>query len=441
MVVSGRKLGLLAAVGLVVVAALLASCTSTSSTLTSPPTSSTVSTASPSSAEYPLYEPVDVIRRETAPWVWSAVVANQTVAYVESGSFTAPLPWEWSGPTEKAVINTLDLETGRVSAVPGSDLSSPTWQDFAAFPWWFLAGLSSAEAQATASSFVWAVCNAREESKMTRWQEVTGWTPNTGTEAVLDPETMTFTPIRTGDVLALPLTSAGYESAQGGTAGSALGEELLVLTASLGEPVAVDPAAPILSESAIEGLSPYSSWSGWLLGRRPNTEYGRQFRSDLPGQPPRVFDLRTGELVDISVEDPRTPYWWTASMVAGHWAAWVAIEGSPEGSSLYLADLLTGQARRLLDGNAPGEIAPSEIALSEDWLLWTDPSGNLLGYHLPDLEPVRVAGVLTSGEYSQNLQISGDLAVLMVVALNDPGDAIGPEYPPKWTAIRVVRLR
>ena len=202
MVVSGRKLGLVAAVGLVVVAALQASCTSTSSTLTSSPTTSaTVSRANPSLSEFPLGEPVDVIRRETAPWVWSAVVANQTVAYVESGSFAAPYPWEWSGPTEKAVIKTLDLETGQVSAVPGSDLSSPAWQDFAAFPWWFLAGLSSAEAQAPAPSFVWAVCNAREESKMTRWQEVKGWTPNTGTKAVLDPETMTFQPIRTGDVL------------------------------------------------------------------------------------------------------------------------------------------------------------------------------------------------------------------------------------------------
>jgi len=202
MVVSGRKLRLLAAVELTLVALLLASCTSTSSNSTSsPPASSTVASANPFLPEFPLGEPVDVIRRETAPWVWSAVVANQTVAYVESGSFATPLPGQMTGPTETAVIKTLDLKTGQVSTVPGSGLSSPAWQDFAFWPWWFLAGLSSAEAQATAPSFVWAVGDAREEGKMTRWQDVTGWTPSSGTKAVLDPETMTFQPIRTGDVL------------------------------------------------------------------------------------------------------------------------------------------------------------------------------------------------------------------------------------------------
>ena len=122
-----------------------------------------------------------------------------------------------------------------------------------------------------------------------------------------------------------------------------------------------------------------------------------------------MFDLRSGKLVDITVKDPRTPDDWLASVVAGHWAAWVAMESSP-GDSLYLADLSTGRAQRL--GDAPARV----IALSNDWLLWTDPSGNLLGYHLPDLTPVRVAGLLTSSEEVRNIQISGDLAVLMVVA-------------------------
>lgn len=126
-------------------------------------------------------------------------------------------------------------------------------------------------------------------------------------------------------------------------------------------------------------------------------------------------------------------------MVAGRWVAWVAVEDGSQKSSLYLADLSTGQAQRLLDGNAPE--SSREIALSEEWLLWTDLSGNLLGYHLPDLEPVQVTGVLAPGEYNRNLQISGDLAALMVVAPGDTTDAIGPECPPKWTAVRLVRLR
>ena len=147
-----------------------------------------------------------------------------------------------------------------------------------------------------------------------------------------------------------------------------------------------------------------------------------------------MFDLRTGKLVDIAVKDPRTPEDWFASVVAGHWAAWVASESGSQATSLYLADLLTGQAQRLLDEGASGE-----IALSEEWLLWTDASGTLLGYHLADMTPVHVAGVLVSGEQVRNLQVTGDAAVLMVV--NQETQSIGPDLPPRWTAIRVVRLR
>ena len=51
--------------------------------------------------------------------------------------------------------------------------------------------------------------------------------------------------------------------------GATLGEKLLLLTPSLDQPIAVDPAAPILPAAALAGLSPYVSWSGWLLGREP----------------------------------------------------------------------------------------------------------------------------------------------------------------------------
>ena len=385
-------------------------------------------------AEFPLDQPVDLIRRTSAPWVWNAVVADHTVAYVESDSFgfaTLGLPQ----PTQSAVITTFDLATRKVTPVPGGDLSSPMFNNnFAFWPWWFLAELPQAKG-GTGPSLVWAVGNTQYDGGdgIDRWQDVTGWNSSVGTKAVLSPETMTLPPIRTGDILALPLTSPAFENAHGGMVGATLGEKLLLLTPSLDEPIAVDPAAPVLPATALAGISPYVSWSGWLLGQEPPAQYASQFRADLPGEPPRVFDLRSGKPVDIAVKDPRTPEDWLASVVAGHWAAWVAMESSPPGNSLYLAELSTGQAQRL--GDAPARV----IALSNDWLLWTDSSGSLLGYHLPDLTPVRLTGLLASGEEVRSIQISGDLAVLMVVA--QESNVIGPDFSPRWTAIRVVRLR
>jgi hypothetical protein len=121
----------------------------------------------------------------------------------------------------------------------------------------------------------------------------------------------------------------------------------------------------------------------------------------------------SGAVVDIVVEDARPAENWTASVVAGHLAAWVAVEGDPSAQrgSLYLADLRTGQGERLLELDVPRQIGPSE-----DWLLWMDPAGDLVGYHLPDCAAVRVPRVLAAGEYDfdQNLQVSGDLVLLMV---------------------------
>jgi len=151
-----------------------------------------------------------------------------------------------------------------------------------------------------------------------------------------------------------------------------------------------------------------------------------------------VYDLRSGKLVDIVIKDARAPGDWLTSVVGGHWAAWVALENSSSVGSLYLADLETGRAQRLLDRS---KTPPGFVALSNDWVLWTDASGDLTGFHLPDLTPVHVAGVMTSDEQIQNLQVSGDLAVLMVIASPPNESAMGPEFPPRWTAIRVVRLR
>jgi hypothetical protein len=419
--VFSRRLFLLAALLPCVLAALLPT--------TGCSSASPVPTTQTPSSRFALDQPVDVILRTAAPWAWDAVVEGDTVAFVESDSYGFP---DLGQPQarQQGTVKTLDLETGEVSAVPGGELSSPAALSF--WPWWLLAELPGAGSGTEAgTSLLWAVRNALSGNEGI--MHLTGWTAAAGTKAVLNSETVTLPPIRTGDILALPLTSPAFESEHGGAAGSTLGETLLVVTPGLEQPIAVDPDAPVLPAAALEGLSPYVSWSGWLLGRVPPTQYAARFRGDLPGQPPCVYDLRSGTLVDIVVKEPRTPDDWLASVVAGHWAAWVAIEDNYQAFSLYLADLSTGQAQRL--GDAPARL----LALSEDWLLWTDASGDLLGYHLPDLTPVRVAAVLASDEQLRNIQVTGDLAVLMVV--DQEANTIGPDFPPRSTAVRVVRLR
>ena len=405
-----------------------------SSPASTPATDSTVAVPEPSVARLPVGEPVDVVRCTSAPYAWNAVLAGHIVAYVESDSYGFLQPGQAQQPTQTAVIKTLDLETGEVSAIPDSEISSP--ESFSIWPWWFLAGIPALQGEGREPCFVWGLESEASADVVGRWENVSGWSPSAGTKALLDSGTMTRPPIRTGDVLALPLTSAEYENEPG--VGTTIGEKLLLLSADLDEPVAVDPAAPVLSTATAAGISPYVSWSGWLLGRRPAAEDAPQFRDDLPGKPPRVYDLRSGTLVDIAVDEPRPPEYWWASVVAGPLEEKVAIDGDPPAASLYLADLTTGRAERLLEGDVP-----RQIGLSEDWLLWIDSAGDLLGHHLPDLAPVRVPEVLALGEYDfdQNLQICGDLVLLTVVALDPNADAIGPSSPPMWTAVRLVRLR
>jgi hypothetical protein len=101
--------------------------------------------------------------------------------------------------------------------------------------------------------------------------------------------------------------------------GTTLGETLLIVAPNPEEPIPVDPEASKLAAAILVGLSPYVSWYGFY------TQAADQFRSDLPGGPPRVFDLRTGEMVDIRVEDPRTSSSCEACQVAGKWAPWLAV--------------------------------------------------------------------------------------------------------------------
>jgi len=266
-----------------------------------------------------------------------------------------------------------------------------------------------------------------------RYQDVTNSASDGTIHSLFSPDTIILPPIRSGDVLALPHTSPAYENAHAGNVGTTLGDELFLFTGNVAQPIAVNPASPRLPSAALAGLSPYISWFGSY------TQGPSEFRTDLPGEPPKVFDLRTGKLVDIRIGDPRKPESQIACVVGGHWVAWVANEGTPSRESLYLADLSTGRARRLLDGKAP----TGELAISDDWLLWADGSGSLSGFHLPDMSRVEVHGVLRSGEQDDGLEISGNLAVLTVFAPGGNPLYVSPNFSPapKYTAIRVVRLK
>ena len=152
---------------------------------------STAPTTQTSLSRFPPGVPVDAIRRTAAPWVWDAVVADSTVALVESDSYGFP---DLGQPQaqQQGTVKTLDLETGEVSTVSGGEISSPA--GFSFWPWWFVAELPRAAGGAGAGpSVLWAVGNAEHGTDgIIRWQGLTGWTSSAGTKAVVGAETMTL---------------------------------------------------------------------------------------------------------------------------------------------------------------------------------------------------------------------------------------------------------
>lgn len=381
----------------------------------------------------PTNKPVDLVRHTQAPWLWSPVIAGTTLAWVEDSSFAAPRPLMGQAPQEdSAVIWTYDLETGLRGEIPGATIEPPNFESsFSFFPWWLLRALPGARDGAQAT-LVWAGANDQYDGNgVPRYQGLVLGDPLAEIGDLLPPEAMSLPPIRTGDVLALPLTSPAYENAHLGNVGTTLGEELGIVTGDLAQPVLVDPLKPVLPASALVGISPYASWYGFY------TQGDDQFRRDLPGDPPRVFDLRTGKVIDISVEDPRSAVEHTSCAVAGKWAAWTAFEDKPRVRSLYLADLETGQARRIAEGDAPS----GDIAISGSWLVWIDSKKGLSGFRLSSLSRFRIPDVLREGEEATGLQIAGGLVVMLVVDRgNIDAGTLGVAPPPRATSIRVIKL-
>ncbi len=403
-------------------------------------------TASTSSryGQMPVMEPVDLVSRTAAPYVWSPVLAGHSVGYVESDTWALPMGGpsaSHEGRTAAVKVLQLDDPAGSACSLTGDDIPSPLFvNSFSFWPWWFLTGLPGAESGAVRESrFVWGTGDDRYSGGGICYKE-TRWTLDAGNgrggrsaHDLFLPEQMTLPVIRQGDILAFPLTSPEFENELLGQTGSTLGEKLMVLTPALDAPLAVDPAAPQLPATALTGISPYVSWISTHRGGH------EQWRTDLPGQPPEVFDLRTGERVDIVVEDPQEPEFRAMAVVGGRWAAW--IDRTPFG--LYLADLTTGWATRL-----PADDLPTDrIALCDEWLVWLDAdplretTGTLRGFHLPDLTPFAVPEALEPREYSYSLQVSRDLAVFDIVERNDT-DFLSMNFTPAplSTAIRAVRL-
>lgn len=396
--------------------------------------------------EMPVMEPVDLVSRTAAPYVWSPVLADHLVAYVESDTSALPIGGpsaSHEGRTAAVRVLPLDEPAGTARTVAGGRIPSPLFENhFSFWPWWFLTGLRGTGGDEEAGSeprFVWGTGDDRYSGggicyKKTRWAPGAG--NGTGSLPAYDlfsAAQMTLPVIRQGDILAFPLTSPAFENEHLGDTGNTLGEKLMVLTPALAAPVAVDPAAPKLFPAALAGSSPYVSW---VTTPRWGNE---RWRTDLPGRPPEVFDLRTGERVDIIVDDPQEVEYRAASVVGGKWAAW--IDRTPFG--LYLADLATGHATRL----AVDELPTDTIALCDEWLVWleADPSressGTLRGFHLPDLTPFAVSGALGAKEYSYRLQVSSDLVLFDVVKRNPTDfDLMSYTPPPLATAIRAVRL-
>lgn len=396
------------------------------------------------SDQMPVMEPVDLVSRTAAPYVWSPVLAGRSVAYVESDNSALPIGGPSAGHegrTAAVKVLPLDKPAGPARAVTGGDIPSPSFLNhFSFWPWWFLTGMrGTGEDGGTEPRFIWGTGDDRYSGggicyKQTRWASGAGDSTDDLPAFDLFPSAqMTLPVIRQGDILAFPLTSPQFENEHLGQTGSTLGEKLMVLTPALDAPLAVDPAAPKLPAAALAGISPYVSWATTPRGGN------ERLRTDLPGRPPEVFDLRTGALVDIAVDDPQQAEYRAAVVVGGRWAAW--IDRTPFG--LYLADLTTGHATRLPLDDLPTET----IALCDEWLVWleADPnreaSGTLRGFHLPDLAPLEVPEALGPKEYSYQLQVSDDVVLFDIVKRNPTDfDLMSYTPPPLATAVRAVRL-
>ncbi len=247
---------------------------------------------------------------------------------------------------------------------------------------------------------------------------------------VVSEDVLLLPPSVSGDFVVLPVSSPEFEEKHGGNVGTTLGERLLLLCSVDAEPMPVDPISPRLPAEALGELSPYVSWFSFY---RQGSEY---LRTDLPGTPPRIFDLRTGVSLDIQVENPEDRDHPVEVQVAGTRAAWLVGSGDRSSGTIYLADLEGLTAEAVVRVEAP-DMELMDWALSEHWLVWIDAGGRCLhAVHLPDMESAVVRGVVGESERAQ-VQVSGDVVLLDV---RYPSPSMAVNLRAHAGALRVVRL-
>ena len=390
---------------------------------------SSTTSAAPVASALPLRKPVEVLSRTSNPWIFQPQFFGDKIAYLEVSGMNSPDP---SALPTDAAIATVDIATRQVAKVEAAKLQVPAFTNGIFWPAWNLDTLPGSAGAGSEPLLVWTTADAQHTGNgIPRWDGLDGLSSTGEARQILPADTLLLPPFRTGDFLVLPESSSAYENASSGNVGTTLGQRLLLLTDAAHDPAEVDPAAPVLPASLLGNRSPYVSWYGFYHQTEDE-------RLDLPGGPPKVFDLRTGKLVTINVESPRAPIQYQDVEVAGTWVAWTVLEGDKSAPtwSLYLADLETGKAQRVASANA--STGAPQIALSNDWLLWIDSSSkDLVGFHLPDMEPLRVKAAIKD-ERGASVQVAGDLALLDVAL--DAGEVVTSiQISP--SALVVVRLK
>ena len=369
----------------------------------------------------PLRRPTDLLARTNAPWVWSPILTPLGVAYVESEALYTP-----GGLPPAEVPGSIKIATPKEAVEVGPDVQVPQFGAAVLWPPWKLFAFDSLSGELLLFSTTVDPTDIDPTVPVYRGLSATALRHG-GVEQSLAAET-TCSPFVTGDVLVVPFT----EEDKGDSV-----MKLGMLTAQSAQLVEVDERDPVLPSASLAGISPYCCL--FELSRGGLWPELSSLRDDLPGDPPRVFDLGTGRLVDIAVVDaPDLIHQVTQVELAGNWAAWVSTEGDPVRRSLYLADLQEGTAARVFsepDGGGGSRLG--SVALGQNWLVWLDvSSGALVGFSLPDLTSFAIKGAKGEGERVRGLQVAGDLALLEV-------HYGGPEVnlPDRVRAVRLIRLR
>ena len=379
-------------------------------------------------APIPAGKPIEIQRFEQGKELWKAWIEGDTVIWMESAGAAAKTGLAYSASSGwDTIFRVASVGGGDVQEIAGVRLPAPKIPGTPPYSLtlplaWAAVLPGSADAP---FKLVWAAPpEALSETYL--FHGVSSWSPGGTPLEVLPESSVSLRAQASGDAVAIPVPVASFSETGEDSNDPANWDKLLMMTANLSAPVAVDPTAPRLPDSALAGLSPYFS----LLTS-----------DDSRGPGVKIFDLRTGE--KPALESPASyPY----PIIAGHYAAWWT-----ENGDVYLADLDAGSPEKVLSLSTDQNSWPS-VALGDEWLVvlkpWSSfdresamadpsqhPGADLIALHLPDLRRVDVTGVIPKGEVG-SAQVSGDNVLLTVSPAIEPM----PHNEPDWVALQVLRL-